>query len=60
MNNIKIPTRLVDYSSDEEQYHENDSENQTQEILSQNNSKQIMKSPNFISWNQNEWFISIK
>lgn len=57
MNNIKIPPRLVDYSSDEEQCHENDSKNKTQEILSQNNSKLMTKSSNFNSWSQNEWFI---
>lgn len=59
MNNIKTPPRLVDYSSDEEQYLENDSKNKTQEILPQNNSKQKMKSPNFSTWSQNEWFALI-
>lgn len=59
MNNIKTPLRLVDYSSDEEQYFENDSENKTQEVLPQNNLKQKKKSPNFSTWSQNEWFVLI-
>lgn len=59
MNNIKTPLRLVDYSSDEEQYLENDSENKTQEVLPQNNLKQKKKSPNFSTWSQNEWFVLI-
>ena len=57
MNNLKGPPRLVDYSSDEELFIENDCKKGAREILAQNNSEQTIKNHNVCKKTQNEWCI---